>query len=198
MKKTLLALFLMFAVMFCFVACGGLNLEITFVVDGQEYAEIQTVGSEAITMPKDPQKDGFTFVGWFFDKDVWQKPFTANSMLDTPLTSDIRVYACFVEEGASGTNTLSFDSMGGTEVAEILVPNGAKPTKPIDPAYDGYYFCGWYTYPDYQTEFSFDAPLTKDTTVYAKWAQVGSTSVADVDLENSLSVEQKVVFVHDK
>ena len=195
MKRIFLCVFLIVAMLLCFLACSVFDMGITFVVDGEKYDEVRTNGSETIAMPENPQKEGYVFVGWYFDKDVWQKPFTANSLLDTPLTSDIRLYAYFVEEGdESLLATLSFNSMGGTEIADATVPNGAKPKQPPNPTYEGFYFCGWYTYPDYQTPFNFDEPLTKSTTVYAKWAQVGSTSLADVDFEKALQVEQKITF----
>ena len=195
MKKALVAFLLLIGIVVCFASCSMFDLGITFMVDGEKYDEIRTNGSETITMPEDPQKEGQIFVGWYFDKDVWQKPFTANSLLDTPLTSDIRVYARFVDEGDESLQaTLTFNSMGGTEVDDLSIPNGAKPTQPKEPTYDGFYFCGWYTYPDYQTPFNFDEPLTKNTTVYAKWAQVGSVALADVDFEKALRVEQSVAF----
>ncbi len=195
MKKMLVAVVLLVAVLFCFAACSAFDLGITFMVNGEEYDEVRTNGTETITMPENPKKEGHVFVGWYFDKDVWQKPFTANSLLDTPLTSDIRVYAYFVKEGdESIAATLTFNSMGGSDVVSTTVPNGAKPKQPTAPTYEGFYFCGWYTYPDYQTPFNFDEPLTKDTTVYAKWAQVGSTSLADVDFEKTLRVEPSISF----
>ena len=55
-------------------------------------------------MPENPTKDGFIFDGWFWDEGTWQKPFTANSLLDTPLSSDMSVYAKFsVDATPTGT-----------------------------------------------------------------------------------------------
>lgn len=68
---------------------------IRFVVDDVEYSKVQTRGNEIIVMPANPTKDGYTFVGWFWDKGTWERPFTANSMLNEPLKSDMAVYAYF-------------------------------------------------------------------------------------------------------
>lgn len=68
---------------------------IRFVVDDVEYSKVQTKGNEIIVMPANPTKDGYTFVGWFWDKGTWKRPFTANSMLNEPLKSDMAVYAYF-------------------------------------------------------------------------------------------------------
>ena len=98
MKKILFTL--LFAVMFTaftivFAACGGVEFKINFVVDGEIYATVKTGGAETIKMPDNPTKDDYSFDGWFWDKDTWTKPFTANSLLDAPLSSDMSIYAKF-------------------------------------------------------------------------------------------------------
>ena len=77
----------------CFTACGGVEFKINFVVDGEIYATVRTGGNEVVKMPDNPAKDDYAFDGWFWDKDTWEKPFTANSLLDAPLSSDMNVYA---------------------------------------------------------------------------------------------------------
>ncbi len=76
-------------------ACGKVDFTVKFSVDGETYASVSTGGSEVIKMPADPQKDGYTFDGWFWDDGVWARPFTANSLLNEPLKSDMTVYAKF-------------------------------------------------------------------------------------------------------
>ena len=101
MKKKVSVLFgVIFAVVFAFAltACGKVSLKLTFKVDGVDYATISTSGDEVIKMPENPTKDGYVFDGWFWDEGTWQKPFTANSLFDTPLSSDMSVYAKFVTE----------------------------------------------------------------------------------------------------
>ena len=67
---------------------GGTTPYIRFVVDDVEYSKVQTKGNEIIAMPANPTKDGYAFVGWFWDNGTWKRPFTANSMLNEPLKSD--------------------------------------------------------------------------------------------------------------
>lgn len=98
MKKKVSILFgVILALVFAFAltACGKVSLKLTFKVDGVDYATISTSGDEVIKMPENPTKDGFVFDGWFWDEGTWQRPFTANSLLDTPLSSDMSVYAKF-------------------------------------------------------------------------------------------------------
>ena len=96
-KRILLLLGSMFLLVFALAitACGKVSLKLTFKVEDEIYATISTSGNEVISMPEDPAKDGYTFKGWFWDEGSWQRPFTANSLLDTPLSSDMFVYAKF-------------------------------------------------------------------------------------------------------
>ena len=80
------------------VACDTIKLKLNFVVDNEVYYTIETNGNEMISMPQNPEKTGYVFDGWFWDKDVWSQPFTANSLLDAPLSSDMNVYAKFIIE----------------------------------------------------------------------------------------------------
>lgn len=81
-----------------FSACGNpTKFDLDFIVDDEVYATITTAGNATIEMPEDPEKEGYTFDGWYWDKDVWEEPFTANSLLDAPLSSDMKVYAKWTE-----------------------------------------------------------------------------------------------------
>lgn len=100
MKKRFLTFILTIATMlmciFGFSACGGnVEFKINFVVENEVYATVSTSGNEVISMPENPTKDDYTFDGWYWDENTWEKPFTANSLLDAPLSSDMKVYAKF-------------------------------------------------------------------------------------------------------
>ena len=87
------------------VACNATTIQkvkfkVTFDVDGVSYYEINTQGTEVLQMPADPTKEGFIFDGWFWDKDTWTRPFTANSLLNEPLKEDMRIYAKWKSESA--------------------------------------------------------------------------------------------------
>ena len=98
MKKNLQKIFVtivcLLVSLFCITACGKSKVEfkVNFVVDGEIYATLNTSGEEIIKMPENPTKDDYDFDGWYWDKDTWQTPFTANSLLDAPLSSDMNVY----------------------------------------------------------------------------------------------------------
>lgn len=99
-KRTTLALLTVLLVsLLLFTACvtNPVKFELYFRVDGQVYSTVSTTGHEAIAVPKDPEKEGYTFNGWYWDEGIWEKPFTAYSLLDAPISSNMSVYAKFVK-----------------------------------------------------------------------------------------------------
>ena len=85
MRKVLLssfALILLLTSIAGFASCSKVEFKVDFVVDGEVYASVNTNGEETIKIPQTPTKEGYIFDGWYWDKDTWQKPFTANSLLD--------------------------------------------------------------------------------------------------------------------
>ena len=68
---------------------------------------------------------------------------------------------------------------GATTVDAKLIRNGDCAAKPADPMKEGWKFLGWYADAAFKTEFNFDAPITKKTSVYAKFELV-STPIGDI------------------
>ena len=105
MKKKLLKILVICLVFvtsfFAFTACDGdttIKFKLNFVVDGEIVKTIDTTGSEEISLPENPTKEGYNFDGWFWDKDTFSRAFTARSLLDEPLSSDMSVYAKVTKE----------------------------------------------------------------------------------------------------
>ncbi len=72
---------------------------------------------------------------------------------------------------------VTFDTDGGSEVAPQTVARASSPTRPDDPVKSGYAFVGWYADADCTEEFDFTAPVSKATTVYAKWVEDSAAPV---------------------
>ena len=111
-----------------FVGCGKVDFKLNFIVDGEVYDTISTNGKEAIKLPANPEKEGYVFDGWYWDNEVWKRPFTANSLLDTPLSSDMSVYAKFEkEEAVKGTQAefVGFEKTGENKYLK-KVPNDTE------------------------------------------------------------------------
>lgn len=109
-KKSLLTLI---AFIFCtalfLTACGKVDYKIEFMVDNQVYSTVKTNGKETISMPLNPIKDGYIFDGWFWDNNSWQKPFAADSLLNEPITSDMRIYSKWNDDGSLKGTQASFN-----------------------------------------------------------------------------------------
>ena len=78
---------------------------------------------------------------------------------------------------------VSFDTDGGTEVAEIVCNEGDKLSLPSDPAKEHYTFDGWYTNAERTPDSKFDAEkaISSDMTLYAKWQAVKYTVTFKAD-----------------
>lgn len=147
---------------------------ICFDVDGTTYDTVTTSGNSVIDIPINPTKDGYEFLGWFWDKDVWEKPFTADSLIDEPISSNITVYAQWTAEGETSettTYTIAFNTQGGTQITTITLDSGATISIPANPTKDGYIFSGWFT--DEECTVSATTLLTdtlsSNITLYAGW-----------------------------
>lgn len=104
-RHLLAALIVSLVAMMILAACATnpVKINLYFRVDGEIYATIGTSGRDSITIPEDPKKEGYDFDGWYFDEGTWEKPFTANSLLNAPLTSNLSVYAKFVKKNDSSS-----------------------------------------------------------------------------------------------
>lgn len=82
----------------------------------------------------------------------------------------ILVVCCFVSCNKSNkTYTISFDTMGGSQIDSITVEEGKTITLPNPPTKEGYSFYGWYLDNKFIEEFNAKGEITSNITLYAKW-----------------------------
>ena len=81
----------------------------------------------AITAPQNPEKEGYTFVGW-------------NVQIPETMPAEDLV---FTAVWALNQYTLSFNTDGGTPVDPVTLDFGAAITAPQNPEKEGYTFVGW-------------------------------------------------------
>ena len=72
------------------------------------------------------------------------------------------------------TYTVSFETNGGSSVADVKVVGGQKLAEPTDPTRSGYRFDGWYTDKDLTAKYDFDKAVESNFTLYAKWTATSS------------------------
>ena len=120
MKKAIALLTLLFVVVGTVTSCGNVKFPVHFMVDGEIYGTVSTNGNEKLSLPKNPTKEGYIFDGWYWDEGTWERPFTANSLLNEPLSAEMKVYAKWRAEGEEpggndGGNTPGEGTEGGNE-----------------------------------------------------------------------------------
>ncbi len=85
-------------------------------------------------------------------------------------------YDCGTEEPVTFTLAIgfavSFDTAGGSKVETQTVAKDGTATKPSDPTKDKNVFAGWYVDAACTQAYDFGTPVTKATTIYAKWTPV--------------------------
>lgn len=141
MKKRMIFAVCLLAIMLLAVSCARLNIKYVLEFDSNGGSSCGTVKSEdidSVKVPDDPTRENYTFGGWFWDKDSWQKPFTVNSILDQPILSNMnmKVYAKWV--GVDVKVTLKAD--GGDQT--VTIEYGADFTLDV-PQRAGADFLGW-------------------------------------------------------
>lgn len=107
---------------------------------------------------------------------------TTEESVETETLEETAESVPLAREAPGATFTVTFDSKGGSDVADQTVGEGETAAKPEDPVYDGYHFLGWFVEPtlenivnketlEYNT-FDFSAPVTGDVTLTALWTAV--------------------------
>lgn len=95
------------------------------------------------------------------------------------LLLSLSLFACAPTDDQEATFTISFDSNGGDNVAQISAKSGdtisapTAPSKASNSKWEEYEFLGWYT--DNETftkEFTFGTMPSFNNTLYAKWELV--------------------------
>jgi len=141
----------------------------------------------SVSKPNNPTRPSYTFVGWYTDTcslNPWN--FGSDAHPDA-VTVPMTLYAKWTIP--STYYLVTFNSQGGSAVPAQNVPFGEKATEPAPaPILNGYGLAGWYVDSTYSTEWSFNTPITGDTTLYAKWVLDSSEHQCEPKIKFTLSV----------
>ena len=140
---------------------------VTFLVDGHEYTTQRVQIDTAATLPEEPTKGGYGFIGWYFMEDLTQ-------YTDQPITADTVLIAQFEKKH---TVTLIVD---GAVYTILTVIDNTPAIIADEPTKEDYIFAGWYL-PD--GTYYVNQPITEDTTLTAKFETKGRTVICIVDGE---------------
>ncbi len=109
--KILIIAIVALAMLMAFVGCEVTHeYEVYFVSDGEHYQNMEVITGSNFALPTDPQKDGYTFGGWWtangISNDNWGDLFTANYVTETTIT----VFA----KWTANSYTVVYDGNGAT------------------------------------------------------------------------------------
>lgn len=149
------------------------------------------VGNGTVTLESNSGnlgKVGHTFVGW---------ATSANQTTALPsaynLAADVTLYPVLVPN----TYTVTFDSQGGSSVANATFTHGNSFTYPSNPTKSGYSFLGWFSSPSGGSALTASAVASgnSDTTLHAQWSTASTAPTGSSQLGTAPSSVSKVTHL---
>ena len=99
-----------------------------------------------------------------------------NNYCDSPIACDAKGNLYYINDSGAlfklnAGVKVSFNAGEGSKVDFQTTAASGSVTKPADPTREGYTFAGWYTDEACTEAYKFDAAVTADMTLYAKWTK---------------------------
>jgi internalin A len=144
----------------------GENIDYMGIIseDGDEISVSASIDNDIVTLtPEENLQDGKKYI-------IQIATGAFKSKADGSISDDF-VAIFTTADDAANKYTVTFNSNGGSEVANQVVSQNSKVSKPVDPTRGGYKFGGWYTdqYP-FKTLFDFSKSVQdSNVTLYARW-----------------------------
>ena len=148
----------------------------------------QTAYNVEAVKPADPTKAGFYFDGWY-TTDSFNFAYDWSQGVKSSFT----LYAKWTQ-----IFTLTFNSNDGSAVADVKVLDGAKAVKPADPTKENKTFAGWFTDAGFTQPFDWNAAVTANHTLYAKWVDADTKVTITFNTNGGSNVSPQTVNVNTK
>ncbi|MDR2267305.1 MAG: leucine-rich repeat protein [Christensenellaceae bacterium] len=194
-SKIPIMILMVVVVLVMLIACTDTNNNdniyyIRFDLNGGEgdFPNVATTGNQTFAMPtRIPEREGYTFGGWFFDYGKWQNQLTTHALIENPIYDTTTVYAQWIfkmpgdgGEGGIENPTTSFVLTVVSEWHAIKTINVTDEItqQQLESQFekDGYVLTGWYLNPQLSGSsitFPFDnGGQATNVTIYAKWVQI--------------------------
>ena len=113
----------------------------------------------SLARPDRLSKENATFAGWKIGETTYQAGDQVTLNENTVATA----------QWSSAKHTVTFNTMGGTDVPSQKVDHGKTATNPEAPKQDGKVFMGWKENANDANYFDFTTPITADKTLVAQW-----------------------------
>ena len=125
------------------------------------YREERVLAGRPVHEPPAPDREGYDFTCWYRDETLTQEyDFSA------PVSRNIRLYAGWERK----SYYVRFLAGGLADPTTQEVVHGSTVIEP-DVSFPGYVLEGWYTEETFQTRYDFNAKVTRNLLLYAKWKQ---------------------------
>ena len=136
---------------------------------GSAVANVSGLDGTTVTLPGAPTLAGYAFAGWFVAT-------SGGSALTSPYTlaGSVTLYAQWIP---NATDTISFNSQGGSAVADVSGLDGTTVTLPGVPILAGYAFAGWFVATSGGSALTSPYTLAGSVTLYAQWTPAPATAV---------------------
>lgn len=151
---------------------------------GSKVEDISITCGTKIQKPEtQPSKDGFDFVGWAYNDEVFE--------FDKEINEDITLIATYEKKEETKVVTITFNSNGGTPIKSIEILEGSiLENMPTNPTKSGYEFIGWYLE---NSLFDFSTKISEDVILVAQWEKVVTESSSSSENNNGVKSKYKCV-----
>lgn len=119
--------------------------------------------NDSVTQPTIPDRTGYQFIGWRTGS-----PEGPKYDFNAPVTGSFTLYAGW-QYVTPTSYTVTFDSDGGSAVAQQVITPGNKASRPADPTKSGYTFVNWHDGSASGAVWDFDTVITENKTLVAEW-----------------------------
>lgn len=120
--------------------------------------------NENLTKPEDPLREGFVFIGWYKDNELYD------------FNDEVKENLILTAKWEKETFIVSFN---GAESEDQIVKYQEKATKPINPVKEGFIFLGWYLNGNL---YDFNNEVIKDIELKAKWELIEVENIFTITL----------------
>lgn len=185
MKKTVALILLVMSLILAFTACGKKNKDdvtenpgtndpkpepvVTYTVswldENGQILTTQTVNEGTVPAYTYNVQDT---AEWDYTFNGWAATAGGEVLSEIPAATANATYHALVS-AVKQVYTVSFNTLGGSEIASQSVEYGNKATQPEDPTFDGHRFVGWSTSQNEVIEADFEQAITGNTVYFAVW-----------------------------
>jgi uncharacterized repeat protein (TIGR02543 family) len=137
------------------------------VPDAQTDSYIAGISDSLVVSGVTPTLTHYTFADWNSVADGSGNHYSTAQIVNFAAPASIQLYAQWTPDDY----TVSFDSNEGSAVSDETVEYNNTATDPNAPTRSHFAFGGWFVDEGLTLPYDFDAPVTADLVLYAKWTE---------------------------